>query len=818
MKQFSLDFSNIDFTENILLMRRFVAILCIISIAITTLCQAQSQIRGIVLNEAESPLDFASIEILSVVDSAFVHGMITDSLGTFESEAIPEGRYLLQISRLGYRKLLMQIESGNPDNARPTYVLKSDVENLDVITVSARRPMIEQKSDHIVVTIPKSIAQGNSLVEILDKTPGILFNPQAESLALLGKENVLIYIDGRPQHLQSAAIFALLRSMQPGIVARIEVYTNPPARFDASGDAGIINIVTKSGQIGDLIAIRSFAEYGRTFRHGTTINYNIQNARIKFYGNYDYSDRRNLRLVQLDRKIKDGSQTTLLQQFAKRKTFPINHMVQAGITYDLKSNTSASVHFKYFDQGSYLDLIDTTFILHGSALDSKITLSNEDTRRPNRILLNAGLIHRFRKEGKTISFDFDYGSTTIEQASTFESDFLTDALVRTGGRELFNRQFSDLAIYATRLNYTQSFDNSFKIDVGLNISYSPFSYVNDFYEVNNAGLEIDDSFTSKLVSEEAIAAAYFNANGKIFGFETQFGLRFEHTNAPISTNQGNQVVRYGSLFPSLFLSRLIKDDHQLNLTYGRRIVRPGHIDRSPYRRLISFYTHIAGNPNVLPQFTDNLGLRYRYTPRDWSFNIDYSHTDNLLTYIPMQDDATRIELVQRGNLDRRDLWSFTISSPLKIVPNGTGRINIDGLHTSYGGVQVDPLTPNRRWSLNLNVSQSMELSEMLDLNLTFQYYSKAFYGFIIGEARWQANLGLSLDVLNDRGSIQIGLDDIFNQNRFIANQIYYNIDAFYDNRWESRMVRTSFSYRFGRSDQASLRPQRSNIEKLNNRL
>jgi len=414
------------------------------------------------------------------------------------------------------------------------------------------------------------------------------------------------------------------------------------------------------------------------------------------------------------------------------------------------------------------------------------------------------LQHKFLDQKAIWSFDADYAKTQRIQDNHFENQFFqANGSLGSETESLLNEQQADLTITAFRTDVSYRFTDQTKLEVGWSYSDTPLDFDNNFFQILASSLTKDDFFSNQLNYEERIQAAYGSFHFRYLGIQFQTGLRLESTNANVDQRDGqpNNKLKYTNLFPSIFLTKAFAKKHQLNINFGRRIDRPNYIDLSPYRRFISYYTHIAGNPTVSPQFTNTYALNYTFLPKNINVNVNYNRTVDLLSFLPSQNDSTRIELVKRTNIDRRDQWSLSFSTPFNIWSNSNGQVNINLLSTTFNGAQVDYSRPNNRFSYTLNANQRLRVGELFNLNLAFQYFSKAFYGFILAQDRWQLNLALSKKVWKQRMHLQIGVDDMFNQNFFLGHLEYNNLDVRFDNRWESRMIKASIRFNVG--DQGS---------------
>jgi hypothetical protein len=610
----------------------------------------RGKITANVFNDQGASVENATIELRKSKDSSLVKVAITDKNGLAEFENIPFGSYLAKITLINY---IPQYSSGFILSAEqslvqiPKIILQQGNTQLSNVTVTARKPFIQKLSDRIVVNVENSIVSaGSSAMDVLERSPGVNID-QNDVISLRGRSGVIIMIDGKPTAMTGADLANYLRSLPSAAIERIDIITNPSAKYDAAGNSGIIDIRMKKDQ--RLGANGTFTTgYGQGIypkaNAGSTFNY--RNKKLNVFGNYNYAYREGLNHLILDRNfynngvynggdLKDNyskspfsSNTTRLgmDYFPSKKTI-IGFVVNGNFNRYRRNNDNSSIVIN--PQKSPI----STF---------KSLATNND--HGNNVVANINFKHTFDTTGKELTADADYGiynssSLTVNatryyklDGTTLQPDYILDG-----------DQDGKLSFKTAKIDYVNPMKKGAKLEAGLKTSFVSSDNDAKFFDVSSGSPINDVNKTNHFLYHENNQAGYLNFSKEFKKFNMQFGLRGELTD--IKTEQKIGDARFDSsyfqLFPSAFFNYKIKEDQTVGISVSRRIDRPGYSQLNPFLFLIDVTTYATGKPGLLPQLTWSYELSY--TLKNLNFTLGYSHT-RTIRILPLQNSRTFFHL------------------------------------------------------------------------------------------------------------------------------------------------------------------------------
>ena len=321
-------------------MKKILTILTLTGFSLAGYAQSQSSIKGAVGDGSRS-IEAATISLLKSKDSSLVKIMVTDKAGKFEFDNAKTGKYLVMVSAVGYGKSYssaFDINEGTSSVDLKTITLTVQSKDLKAVTVSSSRPMVEQKIDRIVVNVEASVTNiGATALEVLEKAPGVQVDKDG-NISLKGKQGVIILLDGRPSYLSGPELANMLRGMQASQLDQVEIMTNPPAKFDASGNAGVINIKTKKNKVKGFNGNLTLgAGQGAYFKSNESINMNYRNGKVNIFGTYSFGRNNNFQQLDIYRRYKNTDKTTnaIFEQSSFMKRRNMNNNLKVGMDYFL---------------------------------------------------------------------------------------------------------------------------------------------------------------------------------------------------------------------------------------------------------------------------------------------------------------------------------------------------------------------------------------------------------------------------------------------------------------------------------------------------
>lgn len=766
---------------------------------------AQS-ISGIAKDDAGTPLNGATVSLVKAKDTSVVKLAVAGGDGAYSFNGIKEGDYRISITHVGYNTGLSTPFAVSAANVTaPAVTVTKAAGDLKGVVVSVRKPIIEVRADKTVLNVEGTInAAGSDALELLRKAPGVTVDKD-ENLAVNGKNGVQIYIDGRPTPLSGADLAAYLKSMQSSQVEAIEIITNPSAKYEAAGNAGIINIRLKknkafgtNGSVNAGYAIGTFPKYNGSF------NLNHRNKGLNLYGTYSVSKGLNHSPIELYRTIADS----VFDGKGYFRYDNLNHNAKIGADYSLNKNSSFGILFN----GSISDPKVSNY--------NKTAIGYKPTNTVDRILVadnhsdlsrtnyNLNLNYNYTEAaGKSLVVNVDNGYYDNNN-DQYQPNFYYTPDGRILTRSVIYQMIAPTKIHINsgKLDYEQNFGGG---KLGLGGKLSLVNTDNDFgrYDVINGVNTLDRDRSNRFKYKENINAVYANWNKAFKGVMIQTGLRIENTiSKGTSDGQKNENGtykpwtssfdrNYTSFFPSASVTFNKNPMNQLSVTYSRRIDRPAYQDLNPFEFKLDEYSFMRGNTELRPQFTNSYGITNVYKYR-LTTTLNYSHISDLFTQIPDVTEVSKSVLTKR-NLAEQDIISLNVSYPFQYKAYSL----FTNISTNYSKYKAN--LEGRKIDLNafggtLFMQNSLRFAKTWTAELSGVYVAPSiFMGTFKSKGMGGLDLGLQKQIFKGAGSIKLSGTDLFRTFRFRGSSDFAGQKLDVLARWESRQFKANFTWRFG---------------------
>lgn len=772
----------------------------------------RGKISVTVVNDQQSAIENATVELLKTKDSSLVKVAITDKNGVAEFENISFGNYLVKASSAGSVLQLSSSFSLSSDQSHvtvPKIMLQPDAKQLGNVTVTGKKPFIQKLNDRIVVNVENSIiSAGSSAMDVLERSPGVNVD-QNDNISLRGRSGVIIMIDGKPTAMTGADLANYLKGLPSAAIERIDIITNPSAKYDASGNSGIIDIRMKKdqrfGTNGTLTAGYGQGIYPKANGGGT---FNYRNKKINVFGNYNRGYFVGLNHLILDRNfynngvynggdLKDNYAKTPFNTntarvgtdfFPSKKTI-IGFVVNGTFNHIRRNSSNNSVVIDQNKQNK------NTF--------ESLATNNDHNKN---VVANINFKHTFDSTGKELTADADYGSyhsTSLTRNAT--KYYKLDGTSLQPDYILDGDQDGKLTFKTGKLDYVNPLGKTAKWEAGFKTSFVSSDNDAKFYDVSSGTPQNDVNKTNRFFYDENNNAGYLNFSKNWKKYNFQVGLRGEHTH--IKTHQINGDVYFDSsyfeLFPSAFFNYNLKEDQTIGVSVSRRIGRPGYSQLNPFLFLIDPTTYATGSPGLLPQFTWSYELSY--TMKNLNFTFGYSHTTHsqniviskfkdVFPNIPSDDNVT-VQIPV--NFSSTDYYGVSISAPIRVNKwwNMINNANIYYQHFNgkLGTTQLDKGRP----AADLRTNNTFTMKKGWTAELTGSVNSGGQYGFMVLDPQWGIGAGVQKLIMKSKGTLRFNITDIFWTNLPKAVITYDN----YIEKWhayrETRVANLTFTYRFG---------------------
>jgi iron complex outermembrane recepter protein len=792
-------------------MKHLIILLTAMSVNIVSFAQTSGKITGSIKDGGNQKIiDAATISLLKSKDSSLVKSAVTDKEGNFIFENLREGSYLVSAASIGHSKTYSNsfiISAEHSTYEVGVLQLVPVTQNLKEVVVETKKPFIERKLDRTIVNVDASISNaGSSAMEVLEKSPGITIDKDG-NISLKGKQGVKVFIDGKPSYLSGPDLANLLKSMGSAQLNQIEIMTNPPAKYDAAGNAGIINIKTKKnktvGYNGSVSASYSQGKYPRT---NESINLNYRNKAVNVFGSYSYRADKNYSELTILRKFRDKDSKQLLSIFDQKSKFTnSNHSNNAkfGIDVNVSKKTVIGAVVSGFVNTEKFNNNNTTLLQNSAGITDSITnATTQVDGKWKNFSANFNVRHTFDSTGKELSFDADYIHYNQSNGQgLYNHYFDANNQPSKPSDTLLSNIPSNIKIYSLKADYSQPLKGNAKLEAGLKASFVKTDNDAQYDYLVNGQKVHDNGRSNHFMYDEEIKAAYLNVNKQINKkWSTQLGLRLENT-----ISKGKQLTtgenferNYTQLFPTAFIGYDVNEKNNLSVNYGRRIERPDYADLNPFYFFLDKYTYQRGNTNLRPQFSHNIELSHTYKG-NFTTTLNYTKTTDLINDVLDQNEETNETFITKSNIASQQQFGVTVTTliPVKkwLKINVYGNFSNNRFKGFINNSNVD-LQSNL---LTTNVNTQMSFGKGWNGELSGFYRTKGLDGVLVIGAMGAVNGGISKSILKEKGTVKLGFRDIFWTQKFKGSAEYSYIDTHFTQQRDSRQASLSFNWRFGNS-------------------
>lgn len=768
-------------------------------------------LAGKVTDTKNEAIPSATVRLVNVNDTTAIKETLTNNSGEFRLNDVGEGAYRLIVTAVGQQlpnPVLLTVDSTHQDRLLPPLVLQPAKNiNLTGVTVTARRPLIEQQIDKTIVNVDAMISSATSnTLEVLEKTPGITIDV-TNDINLNGR-GALVLIDGRPTYMSGQDLAAYLKSLPGSVVDKIELMDNPPAKYDAAGNA-IINIRLKKNRAAGFTGNISLGyTQGRYARTNDAINLNYNHAKLNLFANMGFNKERYYTKEMFDRKFyaTDGSPNSAVfllnnQQYQHQQT-----NINIGLDYaaTLKTTYGIVANFNDGTRDGHFNAAGNNYNNHNLLL---MTSKGNNISRENRTnrSINLNLVHKFNDKGRELSGDINYLHYITDVNQLLENYlFLPDGLLN--GEASFQYLVpSDIRIYTAKADYVHPFKNNAKIEGGVKSSLVDNDNVFNYYDRIPATPVIDYSRSNHFKYHENINALYINGQKNWQRWSVQSGLRIENTN--LRGNQlGNGVAgdsifskNYTGVFPSMYFSYKLDSagNNTLNLLAVKRINRPNYQLLNPFVFFRDQYSYSAGNPMLNPQYQYRLELKYTHK-QIFRTALSFNRFTNVIFQTTQAIDSifiTRPQNIARG-------YMILLNSGLTLTPAKWWNLNLDIL-LSHMGLNGKAYTENlvtNVYVARINLLNQLRFNNGWSSDFGGYYASRDLNGQAITSGMVRVNAAVQKKIWKDKASIRLAFDDIFH------SWVYHNKSVgvkqaqyFQTTETDTQRMGLAFTWRFGKS-------------------
>lgn len=795
-------------------MKKLTAIIMMALITAVGFAQSSGSITG-KIKDGDQPniLASASINLLKASDSTLVKIGLSNSSGVYLLENIPQGSYLVMAHIVGYEKIYsspIKISEQNLNAQVPLLQLIPLAKKMEGVVVTARKNFIEQKIDKTVLNMDASITNtGNTILEVLEKAPGVSVDKDGV-ISLKGKQGVTVMIDGKPTPMSNADLTNYLSSIPSSNLDKIELMTNPSAKYDASGNSGIINIITKknkrAGFNGSLALAYGRSDLGKT---NNSLNLNYRKNKINIFSNLSANYRKQTQNLNINRIYSNPDNTVkaIFDQETTQDRERQYYNAKVGIDFYASKKTTLGMVFTGSTAPGETLGKSTSFLKNRLKItDSIVAAYRTEDNSYKDLDVNFNLRHNFDSTGRELTADFDYGNYDM-----FEDQYLKNSVLTPNNQLKYDEILlgslpSKINVYSAKVDYTHPLKKDLKLESGAKFSHVDTKNGSNYFNVINNIKEVDDRRTSNFDYAENITAAYINMSQSVKKWGFQLGLRAENTSYN-GKQYGNPIQAdssfknsYLNVFPTGYVSYKANNKNSFGFSAGRRIQRPDYSDLNPFLSFIDKYTYDEGNPYLKPMYSNVFELTHTYN-QFLNTSLNYTHTKDLFSQVFRQSNQPNDSIstiAGTGNFGKSNSLSLSVNAQIKVAKWFRTMVYAEGnyqeLSANFNGDQIN-IKSNR---LTLNINNQFSFKKDWSAELSGFYRTPSYDGQMHLSSLGQMDIAVKKDFLKKKASLKLSVRDVLGPMKVAGYINFNNTLANFTQQRDSRVITIGFNYRFGK--------------------
>lgn len=766
--------------------------------------QGKFRVTGKVLDSLNlAPLGFATVRIVNAETSALVNGAITGDDGVFNLD-LQAGRYVAEIDFMGYqsyRSRAFSLSKEQDAHDLGSVRLSSSSRTLDEVVIQAEKSSMELTLDKRIFNVGQDLAnKGGTATDILMNVPSVSVDPEG-GVRLRGSDNVRILIDGKPSGLVSFKGGSGLQQLQASMIERVEVITNPSARYEAEGMAGIINIVLKKdnsqGFNGSFEVIT-----GHPINYGAAANINYRHRKVNFFVNYSVAYREQPNVGRQYQEVYDAGLTHVTQQSNNGYITGFNNSIRGGIDFFFseKSVLTGSYLWRRSDASRITNILYEDFLNPGNtSLGHTERRQDEDEVEPNS---EYSLIYKrsFSRKGHELTGEVKYLDNWESSNQLFttkiypaNSDVAAET-IETSLNDEYEKQF------LVQIDYVQPFAKEGKFETGVRTSFRDME--NDYIvsrKNDSGGFDPLPGLDNVFLYNENIHAAYGILGNKTGKVSYQAGLRAEWTDVKTTLVETNEVNprKYANLFPSAHATLDLPAQNAIQASYSRRVRRPFYNDLSPFMTFSDNRNFFSGNPDLNPEFSNvfEVGHIKYFEIGTLTSSVYYRDTDDKIQSIRTVDPVTGFARTMPRNLKGEQSYGIEFVSNLTPVKWWKVDLNFNFFHSKIDASNIDENYMRTTYSWFARATNRFSLPKGFDTQIRANYEAAQKTAQGERKALYYIDLSASKDVLKGRGTLILSVLDLFNSRRMrtiTEGEDFYTYGNF---QFRRRQINLTFSYR-----------------------
>lgn len=784
-----------------------VILLCALLLLCAFLAKGQSGLptenfQVTVVNQQKEALEGAVVELLQGADKKLLKTAVTNKSGLSVFYIKISADQLIRVNYVGYETGLFTIGASQLVNKKILLVLVASAKTLGNVSVSSRKPFIQQAQGKTIVNVDASVTNaGTTILEVLEKSPGVMVD-KSGGLSLQGKTGVLVLIDDKPTYVSGGDLNNLLSGMSSSQVEQIELITSPSAKYDASGNAGIINIKTKKNrQIGfNGTASASFAQ-GRYAKNNNSLVVNYRNGKFNTFFTWSSNFSKSFMDIYALRKYftNNGTLLSMLDQPTLFISSNTSNTLKGGFDFYASPRTTLGLSFTGIavNRKNNSDAFANWKNAAG-VTDSTIRTFGDTRNRFRNGGINLNAKHNLSKL-QELSADLDYLSYDLSNNQSFSNLLQASGGYREGARGSLP---ATISIRSAKLDHVVQAGKNARLESGYKISHIKTDNLAAYELFDGTAWKDDLNKSNHFLYKETINALYSGFEQKLSRLSFQLGLRYENTHYDAhqlgNARQKDSAFskKYSGFFPSGYISLQADSSNTFTLTAGRRIDRPPFQRLNPYVSIINKYTYERGNPFFLPQYSWNMELSHQY--KQWlTTTLSYSIIKDYFSQLFL-NEGNDILVYTNGNVGR--MYNLGISVAVQSNPLSWWTLSGQAIynHKELKGYQNVSYHSNIS-QLNLSMNNQFKAGKLYTLELSGFYTTRARND--LQELLYptgQLSAGIARPVFNKKGTLRISIRDLFFTQAMEGLTDFPGAEEYFILKRDTRVINLGLSYRFGK--------------------
>ncbi len=765
------------------------------------------QIKGSVKDSNNNSIAFANVVITSSSKTNFTEGTTTDEYGHFKFNQLVSGIYSLEISYLGYKTENVSLEL-KKDTTLQTIILEEDPQQLEGVTVIARRPTVKRLVDRLVFNVENSTLSNNNVLDVLKHTPGVIVS---DGKITVKHSTPVIYINDKRIHLSINEVQQLLEGTTATNLKSVEVITNPPAKYDAEGGA-VINIITSkniiSGYNGSVFGnYKQGSEFPKYF-FGTS--HFLKTKKLNTYINYNISPKKEYREIEEYVNFFDNNNQVISSWYNDENKVQEyrNHNINANIDYEFNDSNILSFSTNILvspRENSKTVVKSVTEVLDAfKNLDSIFETSNNSVLETFNFAFSLDYVHQFKKKGEKLSINIhhtNFDSSKFQDVNTIYSFSKNGSPFRENKFQTFTDQI--IKLNTGQLDYILPINSTTEFEAGIKVSHIDSNNEITQYIFIDEQREEDLLNSDNFLYDEVNYAAYNSYSKDWKDWSLKTGLRLEYTSSKGNSLSKNKVNKndYLSFFPSFYLLKKIKDKDEVYIKYNRRIYRPRYSQLNPFKFFYSDNVYTQGDPSLKPEIDDVFTLGYALNKK-FTFEAYYRSENNPALEIVFQDNENNKLIYKNTNIDNSISYGLDFSAYTNVIDKWNLYVFSSLFYDDNNFFVLgspNSLYSNSQWAFYGNMINYFTFMEdrSLEINLSLIYQSKTADAASLNSDRFGVDFDLKKMLWGNRAYISVGIKDIFNKLNYSQITKYLNQDIFLKSNQENRLFVFGFNYKFG---------------------